>query len=107
MIFYKAIKYKILDICVDLFFGRLLKNIAVTPTRVGIEDLHPDMCLSKIVYGDMEFIECKIISVYKVRKNQYTVRFHHKEDNIFNRVRNELFHTASFMANDSLAEFYL
>jgi len=49
MIFYKAIKYKILDYCLDMFFKKINENI-LPPGRVRANDVLPGMVFSRMIY---------------------------------------------------------
>lgn len=67
MILYKAIKYSILDYCLDVFFEKFGINLANLSNTMKFEDLKEGMILSKILIYDKRGLRtwdsCKIRAI--------------------------------------------
>ncbi len=61
MVLYKAIKYTILDYAINIFLGRLFNNINLRKDyKIALANLRVGMQLSKIIWNDIEYINCYI-----------------------------------------------
>lgn len=82
MIFYKAIKYTILDYCIEKLFNQIYKNLKNPSSnwdsigmKLDMEDLAEGLFVSKLrIYLDsvqmwMEYPNC---TIYTIRRNNYT-----------------------------------
>ena len=62
MIFYKAIKYQILDYCINVLlsgvFGNIFKEVSIS-----CKDVVPGMKFSMIKHGKYTFKKCTIVSI--------------------------------------------
>ena len=64
MILYKAIKYKIIDFCLDALFSNIHKNTSNKNSQVTVEQLFPGMYLSEVSYGNsIKLTGCMIQSI--------------------------------------------
>ena len=66
MILYKAIKYRILDFCLDSFFNRIFRNFQFAPKKIDIRELngrrylryiHIDWGIRPEIYENVEICE--------------------------------------------------
>ena len=69
MIFYKAIKYKIIDYALDIFLKTITRNITSISGTIPLEDLAVGMSLSKISapFG-LEYSRCHIRKIDTVEE---------------------------------------
>jgi hypothetical protein len=76
MILYKAIQYKILEYCLDIFFERLKLNFPTKRIDWGILEsiLGKRTFYSKIVWKGYSHFDCKIINVQEYN-DQYFLGF--------------------------------
>ena len=85
MIFYKAIKYTILDYCIDKIFNQLTRNLS-TPKDLGLglplelTDIYHGLTVSRIIiqtdtrYGD--YHNCMFYDIiYNMDKKTYNLTF--------------------------------
>ena len=97
MIFYKAIKYRILEYCLNLLFDTFRINTISLRNRLDISEIRPKMEFSKIVFHQMEFSDCIIISSTTYDSgHSYIVRFYHKASIVgFNVTSFRVYRTSS------------
>ena len=81
MIFYKAIKYTILDYCIEKIFDQLSRNLSKPieldeEGRINFMELEEGAVLSKVVI----FVDSDIKNVYGVYKN-CTIHSMHQRNN--------------------------
>ncbi len=58
MIFYKALKYKILEFCVDSMFNSIFRNFSKSDSKVGLKDLRRGMRVSYLEEGGRIYTDC-------------------------------------------------
>jgi hypothetical protein len=84
MILYKAIKYKILDYCLDVMLSGIVFNFGKSET-LGIEHVIAGMKFRKIITTVGEFYDCNVLFVeWWGHLNSYRLIFDFNSTNIPN-----------------------
>jgi hypothetical protein len=102
MIFYKAIKYSILQVAMDIMFDRILFNTRIGHRKISISDLSPGMKIAQINYLGVIFYDCMIHEFHKGHGDDISWYIYI----YYNQKENDSDTYASTNAHDNRYKFY-